>query len=467
MSWLSVTKIIWLLVIACVSVLGALTAAEYQGDVWIYMVFTVLSSAVLFFGFGPKAIFFDAFIGVLVWIGFWLKFSVQTAFFEGRFNIPVGAFDGSPHSLDQALLTICCALAAILVARFIRQYFFSYPGSLPDIAYTGLYFFYRRYRSFVIVAFILAILAVCISNAWFGFYQRGLVSRVILPFGLNGVYAWLLMFGLASVSAVVLRFEFELNRDRYWIAISIGLLETALSNISLWSRGMILNGSSLLYGAVAQFRRKEPRLRVGLTTFVIVAFLFFFAVSVVTVNYLRAQTFYGGYSPAERKEAVVEQTSVLFLDRWVGIEGLMSVVGAPDKSWSVFQEALVERFDKDSNAFYDKNFIESPYDNSRDDGLHFVSLPGYIAFLYYPGSLLFLFCAVFTFSIVAVLFEYFVYRLGGKNLVLCALIAQVIAFRYTSFGYVPVQSYMLFGSIILNVLILFLFDRVLRHVYRF
>ena len=364
MSWLSVIKIIWLFVIACVSVLGALTAAEYKGDVCIYMVFTVLSLAVLFFGFGPKAIFFDAFIGVLVWIGFWLKFSVQTAFFEGRFNIPVGAFDGSPHSLDQALLTICCTLAAILVARFIRQYFFSYPGSLPDIAYTGLYAFYRRYRSFVIVAFILAILAVCISNARFGFYQRGLVSRVILPFGLNSVYAWLLMFGLASVSAVVLRFEFELNRDRYWIAITIGLLETALSNISLWSRGMILNGSSLLDGAVAQFHRKEPRLRVGLTTFVIVAFLFFFAVSVVTVNYLRAQTFYGGYSQRERKEAVVEQTSVLFLDRWVGIERLMSVVGAPDKSRSVFQEALVERFDKGSNSFYDKSFIESPCDNS-------------------------------------------------------------------------------------------------------
>lgn len=466
MRWDNVVRLMWLLVIFGISVVGSLAAAAYQGNVWVYIVFTALSSAVLFFGFGRKAIFFDAFIGVLVWIGFWLKFSVQTAFFEGRFNIPVGAFDGSPHSLDQALLVTCCALAAVLVARFIRQFFFSYPNSLPDVVYTGLYAFYRRYRAFVLVAFILAVLAVCISNAWFGIYQRGLASRVNLPLGLNGVYAWLLMFGMASVSAVVLRFEFELNRDRYWIAITIGLLETALSNVSLWSRGMILNGSSLLYGAVAQFRRREPQLRVGLTTFVIVAFLFFFAASVVTVNYLRAQTFYEGYSQAERKEAVVEQTSVLFLDRWVGIEGLMSVVGAPDKSWSVFREALAERFDENSNAFYDNNFIVSPYDNSRDDSLHFVSLPGYIAFLYYPGSLLFLFCAVFAFSIVAALFEYFVYRLGGKNLVFCALIAQVIAFRYTSFGYVPLQSYMLFGSIVLNVLILFLFDRILRFFYK-
>src|SRR5690606_10214878 len=109
---------------------------------------------------------------------------------------------------------------------------------------------------------------------------------------------------------------------------------------------------------------------------------------------------------------------------------------------------------------------ESSYDNSRDDGLHFVSLPGYIAFLFYPGSYLFLFCAVLMFSMLAAVIEYLVYRLGGQNLVFCALIAQVIAFRYTSFGYVPMQSYLLFGSILLNVLILYFSDRVLRFFHR-
>jgi len=466
MNWNVVVRTIWLLVILGISVIGAVATAEYQGNAWIYLLFTALSSMVLFFGFGPKAIFFDGFIGVLLWIGFWLKFSVRTAFFDGQFAIPVGAFDGSPAALDQTLITVSFALAAILLARFIRQLFFSYPNALPEIAYTGLYAFYRRHRVLVLVAFVLGVLGICVSNAWFGIYQRGLVARVNLPFGLNGVYAWLLMFGMASVSAVLLRFEFELNRDRYWIAVTIALLETALSNISLWSRGMILNGSSLLYGAISQFRRSEPRLRLGLTTFVGIAFVVFFAASVLTVNYLRANAFYAGASEELRKNAVMEQTSALFLDRWVGIEGVMSVVGAPDKGWAVFREALQERFDEGANAFYDQKFIASPYDNSRSDALHFVSLPGYLAFLYYPGSILFLVCAVFAFSMVASIFEFLVYKLGGKNLVLCALMAQVIAFRYTSFGYVPMQSYMLFGSIVLNVLILFGLDRVLRSFYK-
>lgn len=467
MYWERLIKGAWFLVFAAVVLIGSCALIKYQGNTWVYLLFTGLSTAVLFCGFGRGAIFFDAFIGVLLWIGFWLKFSIRTAFFDGRFKISVGHFDGTPESLDKALLVVSCALVAILVARFVRQrWIFSYPNELPEIAYPGLFAFYRRYRQALLLGFLLVVLAVCISNAWFGIYQRGQVARVTLPFGLNGVYAWLLMFGMATLSAVILRFEFELNRNHYWIAIGIALLESALSNISLWSRGMILNGSSLLYGAAAQFRRSEPRLRSGLAGFSVVAFLGLFALSVLSVNWLRAESFYSAQRKASSHEAVVKQTSVLFLDRWVGIEGVMAVVGSSRTGWDVFREALSERFDTSANSFYDRNFVKSRYDNTRDDGLHFVSLPGYIAFLFYPGSHVFLLAAVFVFSLVAALLEYFVYRMGGKNLVFCSLIAQVVAFRYTSFGYVPMQSYLLFGSILLNVLILYFSDRLLRFFHK-
>ncbi len=459
MRWGGVLKGVWGLVLIAIAVITACTAREYQGSAGIYLLFTVLSTAVLLSGFGRGAIFFDAFIGVLLWVGFWLKFSIRTAFFDGAFAISVGGFDGSPASADQALQVTSVALAAILLARFLRaRFWFSYPQTLPSIGYVGIFAFYRKYRLVLMLAFIIFVLAVCISNALLGIYQRGLVAQTNLPFRLNGVYTWLLLFGMASVSALILRFEFEINRDRYWIAVTIALLEVALSNISMWSRGMILNGASLLYGAISLFRRDEPRLRPALTTFVMVVFVALFAASVLSVNWLRANT-YPGYTKTAIQDAILRDTSSLFLDRWVGIEGVMSVVGASHTGWEVFKEALHERFDTSSNAFYDQHFVVSVYDNARDDKAHFVSLPGYIAFLFYPGSFIFLFGAVFAFSIVAALFEYFVYRIGGKNMVFCALIAQVIAFRYTSFGYVPLQSYMLFGSILLNVFLLYFLDK--------
>ncbi|MEW9902630.1 hypothetical protein [Pseudomonas putida] len=466
MRWEFLVKGAWAVVFAAIAILVVCALSQYQGSAWVYLLFTALSTAVLFFGFGRGAIFFDAFIGVLLWIGFWLKFSVHTAFSNGKFNISVGAFDGSPGALDKALLVVSCALAAILLVRLVRPRFFSYPETLPGITYTGLFTFYRRYRRALLVAFVFAVLIVCVINAHLGIYQRGLVSRLQLPFGLNGVFSWLLMFGMASVSTLILRFEFEINRERYWIAITIALLETCLSNISLWSRGMILNGSALMFGAVSLFWRTEQRLRLGLAAYVVVAFMFFFVASVLSVNFLRSTAFYQGFSQSVKEDAVRQQTSMLFLDRWVGIEGVMAVVGSNHQGWSVFKEALSERFDKNVNSYYDQHFVVTAYDNARDDGTHFISLPGYLAFLFYPGSFVFLFFAVMAFSLVAVIFEFLVYRLGGRNLAFCALIAQVIAFRFTSFGYVPLQSYLLFGSILLNVLILFSCDRALRFIYK-
>src|SRR5690606_20124781 len=161
---------------------------------------------------------------------------------------------------------------------------------------------------------------------------------------------------------------------------------------------------SLVYGVLAQFRRSEARVSLRLISFLTLGFVVFFVGSVLAVNYFRAKTFYADSSLA-RQDAVVEQTVILFLDRWVGVEGVMSVVGAPDKGWPVFKEALEEKFDRKANSFYDQHFIDTAYDNAASDGLHFVSLPGYIAFLFYPGSMIFLFVAVFAFSAVAALFE--------------------------------------------------------------
>ena len=264
-----------------------------------------------------------------------------------------------------------------------------------------------------------------------------------------------------------MRLEFELNRERYWLALTLAILEAALSNVSMWSRGMILNGSSLLFGVAAQFKRSESHVRILLVAFACALFGGLFVSTVLAVNGMRAETFYESHPAVQVEEAVEEQTEALFLDRWVGVEGVMAVAGSSQTGWAVFGEALRERFNTSVNSFYDSHFLASSvYDNSREEATHFISLPGYIAFLFYPGSFVFLFGAVFAFSIVAALLEFMVYRLGGRNLVFCALIAQVVAFRYTSFGYVPAQSYLLFGSIILNVLIFYFSDRLLRSLIR-
>lgn len=462
MRWEVLVKAVWLVVFTLIALIGGCALVEYQGSAWVYLLFTALSTALLFFGFGRGAIFFDAFIGALLWIGFWLKFSVRVAFLDGVFHVPVGSFEGTPQSWDQALLVASCAFAALLLVRFVRARLFCYPQDLAQGAFPGLYALYLRFRWLVLAGFIVLVLLVGISNAWFGIYQRGVVPRTLLPFGLNGVYTWLLTFGLAAFAAVLLRFEFERNREQVWIVATLALLEGFVSNVSLMSRGMILNAGALIYGGAALFRRVEARLRAGLLLYVGVLFCVLFVGSVLAVNNLRSHFF----DYAAGGETVTDHTVPLFLDRWVGIEGVMSVIDKPELGGELFEQALAERFDPSVTSFYDKNFINSYHSNTGEDGRHFISLPGYVAFLFYPGSYLFLFAAVAAFSIFAASLEYLTYRFAGRNLVLCALIAQVVAYRFTSFGYVPMQSYKLFGTIALTILMLYVADKLCGLVFR-
>jgi len=78
----------------------------------------------------------------------------------------------------------------------------------------GLNQFYKNYRTLVLLGF--AVLIV-VSNIYFGFYQRGSITRTVLPYGLNGVYKWLILLGLASVSAMILKVEYFDNQKKSYV----------------------------------------------------------------------------------------------------------------------------------------------------------------------------------------------------------------------------------------------------------
>ena len=94
---------------------------------------------------------------------------------------------------------------------------------------------------------------------------------------------------------------------------------------------------------------------------------------------------------------------------------------------------------------------------------HFIqTLPGVMAFFFYPGSYWFLFISMLLIGIFAASLEYMSYKFSGKNVILAACIAQIIAFRLSNFGYAPAQSYLLIGSIILNLVIIYSAEKLSR-----
>jgi hypothetical protein len=67
--------------------------------------------------------------------------------------------------------------------------------------------------------------------------------------------------------------------------------------------------------------------------------------------------------------------------------------------------------------------------------------------------------------LIASAIEIATYFFAGKNLILCSLLGQVIAYRYAHFGYVPAQSYLLFGTIALNIALIWLLEKLLQRVF--
>lgn len=453
----------------------ALTIAalfQYKGHLYIYLLFSAASNVLLYFGFRKNAIFFDTFIGVFFWLGFWLKLTIRVVFMDGIFIESVGNFDGSGSAFDHALLAASCGFLGLLAASYVREKFvFTYPKKLNDEGQqNGLLSLYKTHRKLILWCFSALFITIAITNVYFGIYQKGTITRIALPYGLSGIYKWLLLFGLASISALILKFEFTINKKTSYLVVMLSLLESFFSSISLLSRGMILNVSALVYGALVNLKLHSIKSSLRFLVMSFLTFAILFGSSVFVVNYMRSSagqehlkhigakgltaSVYQDFSEQNLGE-VKGLTKQLFLDRFVGIEGIMAVSSSPMLGWSLCSEAWKESYSETTISFYDKNLIKSPYINTDFTKHHYISLPGILAFCFYPGSFLILFGSMFLLGLFAAMVEMTVFKLGGNNLIICSLMAQVLAYRYASFGYVPNQTYLIFGALYLNLLLIY------------
>lgn len=454
----------------------------YSGEVYVYLIFTITSSTLLYFGFRERAIFFDTFIGIFFWLGFWLKLTVYIVYMDGQFREAVGNFDGSASAMDETLVVASCGFSGIIAASIFREKFiFVYPDLIKSGPGYGLFYLYERYRKPILFGFLILCVTLAASNIYLGIYQRGSISSTVIPYGVNGIYKWLLLFGLASISSVILNFEYILRERKTYLVAIVALLESFSSNISMLSRGMIINVGALGVGFIRGLKAYKLKIHPRFFAILFIIVVISFSISVVIVGYLRAKSFYThelgdvqkGLVARDREnlqdglnmqmfaENISKQTGRLLLDRWVGIEGLLAVSSHPNLGWSLWNAAWMEKYSDHNATFYDNNIIDSPYKSVNRDKHHFISLPGIIAFCFYPGSIVFLFLCMFLISIFGSVLELFAFKLGGRNLILSALVAQVVAFRYSNFGYAPAQSYLLFGALFMNIIIIYLSDRIL------
>lgn len=252
---------------------------------------------------------------------------------------------------------------------------------------------------------------------------------------------------------------------------------------------MIFNAFALLYG-IYKFSKKislPNNFSYYLKSIILIFFLFY--VSVSSVNYIRANYFYIGKSvdfviDKERKKTETQtetQTEIqkkyttpkeinseilyLIINRWVGVDGIMAVTAKKDfLSIPFLFSSFKERASKNLPTFYEITFglEENKVSNELYENVKGNTLPGILAFLYYSGSYFILFFGIFLLCIIASFIEFISFKLSSNNLIFSSLIGQVIAFRFIHFGYLPHQTYLLFGTIILTIIFVYILTSYLK-----
>jgi hypothetical protein len=263
------------------------------------------------------------------------------------------------------------------------------------------------------------------------------------------------------------------------------------------SRAMIFSVCAL-YFAIYKFTKNAKNFNIFFFSKTLILIICLFYLSVVSSNFLRMTYFYIGADisikenslntnqinkksiprnelSAENRLIIPNEDYLIVINkqnlkntisfnhflslatfRWVGIDGVMAVLGRSDiLSFELLKKSFLDRFEITSSQFYEKTFnltsTEVTYNIKGN------ILPGMIAFLYYSGSLLFLFVSIVTLCLVAATVEFISFMISKKNMFFSSLISMVIAYRFIHFGYLPHQSYLLFGSLFLLIFLVFLF----------
>jgi len=459
--------------------LSYLGLQNYSGSKINYFSFTIISNFLILFAARKNTIFFESFFSLFLWLGFWFKFTCTIVFTDGVFREGVGMFDYTKESFNETLLVSQIGILAFIISGFFREYFiFNYPRKLDLQSFKYNPFLFGRKNIWIFFSIIFV--AIACLNFYFKVYQKGLIPIYEINFLISGIFKWLLLFGLSAFSANLIFYEFNFYKKFFFISLLLITLEVFFTSFSMLSRGMIFNVLALLLG-IYKFSKKvnKPNNINYYSKSIIFAFILFY-ISISSVNYIRANYFYVGkssifttnkfsevkeYKKGEDKKiqkkyatakSINSEILYLIINRWVGIDGIMSVISKKDLLNSSFLlSSFNERASKNMPTFYELTFElkENKVSNEIYDNVKGNTLPGALAFSYYSGSYYILFLIIFSISIFASCLEYLSFKFSSNNLILAALIGQVIAFRFAHFGYLPHQSYLLFGSIILTILL--------------
>jgi len=311
---------------------------------------------------------------------------------------PVGAFNNSAASWDAVFYLIAIGGSGYLAGRLL---ILPATNALTERAMYQTINVPRgwaNYRNLVWAGAAVALALVLIANANLGILIRGHVARIVLPWPLGGLFAWMTDIGFALILSLLLAWDRNSAQgvERGFLALCI---EGALFSLSTLSRGVFFFHT---VPAIVTETRTFVRMRalkplatlfaiwllIGSAVPTISTFIRLFGSDAAPTTIQAIPERQSGASPTSGAlwDQFVTMARVLLVDRWTGLEGAMASTAYPEKSFGLFKEAALQRRTYGMVDVYTGKISQSGFTEERAKTYHYATPSGPIGFLYFSGS---------------------------------------------------------------------------------
>lgn len=459
---------------------------NYQGSKGIYLGFSAVFLLTLTASFKFRHSYGYTFVAALLWLGFWLKVTYHLINLSHPYIEPIGKFIDSKENWDLALTVGSAAAAGTLLSKVFADIFFrksKKPKNQP-----------KQFQAKTNWKFgpFLAVLALLVtSNLYFGIAIIGLGTATILPGYLNAFVTLMLMAGgglAVWLSCIV--WHRAVSGKKLTSALALLIFSaTVISSTSL-SRGMIV--AFLLPILYALYKNRQI-IAPALSRSAAAIIVFCCATAIASNFYLTTRlrsVFYQNPTPpasavmliAESNQStstanqaspaappsplgnhIIQRFKELFnfsIDRWTGIEGVMAISAYDGKGYRLFIDAVLEKRASEGPSIYQRIApMERPSGFRKNVVIS--SIPGGVGFLYYTGSILFVFLGSFFIVSIIQALESLISGLT-RNPLICSSISYLMATLFVHQWGVPyhIIPMMTFSALLVGLIAIIQNDRI-------
>ena len=438
---------------------------NYVGNKLIFFIFQSVSFVLFITAIKKNKSAFEFFTYFFFLLSFWFKFNCILYF--KNIKVSEGDFDLTISNYDNATIIIICTFSACICASFIKDLVIN--NFIKETKYEISNFFIRFYKYYRIIIFstwIGFLILVWGSNYYYKIYFKGLVNEAKFP-AVKYFYSWSLVYGLAALTSILIYIDIIIFKKK--ILFLLGIFESFFTQMSIYSRSFLLSFFAYLRGFLFLSNIKKlsfSKFTIGKIVFLIVIIFF---LSIYSSAKLRSTEFY----ETDKSRVPITFSSTfadiisLSINRWVGIDGLLSVSQNKDLNFNFFLSAWQEeKYNKKKSFYIDNFFSRFNYSEFEKKNLNIVITPGIVAFLYYSGSALFVFFSILFLILICSAIEmlFFYYSLG--NIILANIIGYALSVRFIHFGYVPFNTINFLLSFLITFFIVYFLTLLIKKKFK-